>query len=659
MVKKSIVLAALVLLACRSFQPAPAVHLRVPALFGDHMVLQQDKPAIVWGWADPGGRITARFAGKERWILAGKNGTWRISLPVPPSAGGPYELTIAGADTLIFRDILIGEVWICSGQSNMEMPLAGWGRVNDYENEIAKADYPAMRLFTVKRGTSHHPKDDVETDGWHAVSPATVESFSATAYFFGRHLHEHLSVPIGLIHTSWGGTAAEAWTSAASLRRIPDFAALMDSIAKVPPANDEELKDRFKLAMEKWRASINAADQGLSGGWYGVLSDPGGWKTMRLPSTWETAGLENLDGVVWFRRTVQVPAGWRGKRLYLELGPIDDEDETWFNGVKVGTTSGYAVPRRYEIPTSLVSSGLNEIAVRVLDTHGYGGIWGKPEEMKLKDSYGNSVSLAGNWRYRIAIGTREMPPEPLDPLSPNHPTVLFNAMIAPLVPFPVRGFIWYQGESNAGRAYQYRTLFPAMIRDWRSHWKAVLPFYFVQLANYKQTKPQPSEDDWAELREAQSMALNLPNTGMAVAIDIGDAADIHPKNKQAVGTRLALIARAKLYGHRIPYSGPLWSSMKAEGNHIRLAFAHTDSGLVSMGGPLRGFAIAGADSHFVWATAEIDGNTVLVSNAEGSEPVAVRYSWESNPIGNLYNGAGLPASPFRTDDWPGITEGVK
>ena len=387
---------------------------------------------------------------------------------------------------------------------------------------------------------------------------------------------------------------------------------------------------------------------------------------MQLPKLWDEPELANFDGLVWFRKQVDVPESWAGKELTLELGPIDDMDATWLNGTKVGgleTPGHYRTNRKYKVSSTVVKAGRNVIAVRVLDTSGGGGIYGRPKQMKLKPvgaSDKEAISLAGPWRYKKGFDLQSMPPQPKPPTRVNHanaPTALYNAMIAPLIPYGIRGAIWYQGESNASRAYQYRRLFPAMIKCWRQDWgQGDFPFVFVQLANFMAVNPEPAESAWAELREAQSMTLALPNTGMAVIIDIGQAKDIHPKNKQDVGRRLALWPLAKTYAKQLVYSGPLYKSMNVEGNKVVLHFDDVGGGLIARGGgPFKGFAIAGADRKFVWADAKIDGNTVVVSSDGVAEPVAVRYAWADNPVCNLYNKEGLPASPFRTDDWPGVT----
>ncbi len=476
-------------------------------------------------------------------------------------------------------------------------------------------------------------------------------------------MYKDLKIPIGLIHTSWGGTIAEAWTSAEALKTMPDFVEPVKSIEAQASEPGDQMS-AYKASLKKWNDSILNGDSGYSNGiavWNNPNLNTSDWKTMKLPTLWEKAGYPKLDGIVWFRKKINIPSSMTGKDLMLHLGPINDQDITWFNGTQVGSLGGASQSRDYKIPASLVKAGENTLVVRVFDIGGNGGIYGKASQMSIEASNGKRISLAGSWLFKIGNDMKEIPSRPQSPESPNRPTVLYNAMLHPLIPYAIRGAIWYQGESNAGRAYQYRTLFPTMIKDWRAHWgEGDFPFLFVQLANWQKLQTKPVDDAWAELREAQLKTLALPNTGMAVAIDIGNPEDIHPKNKQEVGRRLALNAFKLVYGQDVVNSGPIYKSMAIEGNKIRLSFTHVDGGLVAHGGDkLKGFAIAGEDKKFVWADAKIDEKTILVWSNKIPHPVAVRYAWAINPICNLYNSAGLPASPFRTDDWKGITQGVK
>jgi len=646
--------------------PASA-DVKLPGIFGDNMVLQRGMRLPIWGWAAPGETVTVRLGDAEAKTTAGQDGRWQVKMgPLP--ALGPLEFTVKGTNTVTLRNVLVGDVWVCSGQSNMEWTVAA---SKDAPREIAAADYPDMRLFTVQKKISDQPLQDV-AGAWTPCSPRTVPSFSAVGYFFGRTLRESLDVPVGLINTSWGGTPAESWTSREALKSNDAFLPILDRYEAAMRDSPKTMAE-YKEKLKEWEKVAYFEDPGNKGfglGWADLGHDVADWQEMLLPAFWEIRGL-NIDGVVWFRKEVAIPQEWAGKALTLSLGPIDDTDSTYFNGVQIGSTgmdtpNWWAAPRRYTIAAGLVKPGRAVIAVRVYDRWMSGGFGGIPADMTLvpRDlDTANAMSLAGPWLYKIEAfreQPKSLPPQPLDPsgaANPSLPSGLYNAMVRPLMPFGIKGVIWYQGESNADRAYQYRALFPAMIRDWRGAWEqGDFPFLFVQLANYQSPQQQPSEDAaWPELREAQLMALSLPDTGMACAIDIGDAYDIHPKNKQEVGRRLALAALGLGYGRDVVRSGPTFDHMEIRGDEIVLTFTDVGGGLVAHGDGLQGFAVAGEDKKFVWAKTKIVGNEVIVWSDQVPQPVAVRYDWANNPVGNLYNAAGLPASPFRTDDWPGVT----
>ncbi|MBN1406623.1 MAG: hypothetical protein JW956_02475 [Calditrichaceae bacterium] len=654
---------SILFLACQMQQPATNIE---PAkLFSDHMVLQRTLPVNIWGSANPNGILSIEFNGQSQTTVSDQDGKWKFTLQ-PMQEGGPYEMKIAGKDTIILKDILIGEVWIGSGQSNMEMPLAGWGQVMNYEQEIAAADYPNIRLFQVYRTIGLQPERSIPSDGWKVCTPENVSQFSSTEYFFGRELFKELNVPIGLIHSSWGGTIIEAWMSSQGLKDFPEYQGQIDQLKKISKRYEEKYKGQkiesmFAAMMKERDKEINNKELGMNdpeAKWSEVDIDISQWKTMQLPDLWENQGLAGLDGIVWFRKEVDLPKEWTGKGLTLHISAVDDIDSTFFNGVFVGTHNVYNEPRIYSISKDLVKAGKNVIAVKVRDDQGGGGIWADPKLLKISLNESKSISLTGEWFYRVGLDYNELDNLGINPNNPNYPTLLSNAMIEPLIPFAFRGVIWYQGESNAGAAYKYRSLFPALVQDWRQRWgQGDFPFLFVQLANYKEVKPQPGDDDWAELREAQLMSLNVPNTGMAVTIDIGDAQDIHPKNKQEVGRRLTLNALKIAYNKDIVFSGPIYKSMKIKGSKIELTFDHVADGLKTADGKaLKGFSIAGADKQFKWAKAKIENDKVIVWHPDVKNPAAVRYAWASNPICNLVNSANLPASPFRTDDWPGITQ---
>lgn len=635
--------------------------IKLPALFTDNMVLQQQSEVPFWGESTPYKKIiiSTSWNKKTYETFSDSLGQWKAKISTPVF-GGPYTIEISDGKNLRIQNVMIGEVWLCSGQSNMEMPLADWGKVMNYEKEISNAEYPDIRLFTVQKNISSSPLSDIEAKygGWVSCSPKTVAEFSSVAYFFGRNLYEKLKVPIGLINSSWGGTVAEAWTSADYLKNMPDFTNAVAEVQK-KQLSTSEIKEKYKKDSISWQIVAQKTDRGYQNYkpvWANSDFDDSSWKEMKIPSNWEEQGLPGFDGVVWFRKKIDIPASWQHKPLVLNLDVIDDNDIAYFNGIEIGKTIGWNLTRKYTIPASLVKKGEAIITVRVFDTGGGGGIYGKENNIRITSATGQTLPLSGKWRYKIGFNLNEIPAAPVIWNNPNQATVLFNAMINPLIPFTIKGVIWYQGESNSDRAYQYRELFPLMIKDWRNHWKSDFAFYFVQLANFMPVLEQPEESSWAELRDAQLNTLHLENTGMAVAIDIGDTKDIHPKNKQEVGSRLSLIARAKTYKEEIAFSGPIYDNYRIEGNKIRIDFKYSDSGLKTKNKEqLKGFAIAGLDHKFHWADARIDGNEVIVSCEEVEIPLAVRYAWSNNPICNLYNADGLPASPFRTDDWQSIT----
>ncbi|MFW5710297.1 MAG: sialate O-acetylesterase, partial [Bacteroidota bacterium] len=525
----------------------------MPRIFGSNMVLQQNKEVPVWGWANPGEKVSLQFNDQKLNTKADIEGKWEIVLK-SMIAGGPYTMTIKGENTITFDNVMIGEVWICSGQSNMEWPVE---RSLNAEKEIANADYPSIRLFTVEHEMSPKPLEDLTSGEWAECSPLSIPNFSAVGYFFGRNLHEHLDVPVGLISTNWGGTNVETWTSAETMINDVDFS---ERIKELAGGNLEEIFKKNEKEMEEWQRSLKEKDAGMKAGKY-VWSDPdndfSSWKNMKVPGNWEAQGLEGVDGVVWFKTKFTLPDGVAEKGLLLSLGAIDDSDNTFVNGVQVGQTyNKYNTPRKYEVREEVLKEGENTLVVRIEDYTGGGGMHGEPSDLFIESGQFKK-SLAGEWKYKVGLAAINNRPRQAGPNS--YPTLLFNGMINPIIPYGIRGAIWYQGESNASRAYQYRRLFKNMIIDWRMHWKqGDFPFLFVQLANFMEPSPEPRDAEWAELREAQTMALSLPATGMASAIDIGEADDIHPRNKQDVGYRLSLAARKIAYNEDIVYSGPMY-----------------------------------------------------------------------------------------------------
>ena len=661
----------IVLLLCAAAAAFVSANPRVPAIFGDNMVLQAGAKVPIWGWADPHERIDFQFAGNHRTVFAGKDGFWQIELR-NLQAGGPHEMTIKGNSTLSFKNILIGEVWLASGQSNMEW---AWNFFPESKRgPVGEADFPEIRFFMVAKKASGELLTDVQGQ-WVVCTPESMKTFSLVAFHFARELYTNIKRPVGIIGSYWGGTPAEAWTRMGALEAMPETKPMADHY-KAVAANYEGALADYKRKLEDWNRKALFQDNDnhiFMIGYANPTFDDTAWPTLKLPQGWEQSGKKELDidGAVWFRTQVQIPAEWAKRNLILQLGAIDDYDVTYFNGVQVGST-GMDVPdawqkqRVYNIPANMVKAGTATIAVRVLDTAGGGGIHQGPLQLSVEDLSAGPISLATAWKYKIE-GSRPTllqsfwatrPQQPYGPGSAVSPTNLWNGMIHPLVPYGIKGFIWYQGESNAGRAYQYRSLFPGMIKDWRMGFaNPSAPFYFVQLANFMNRDAEPGESEWAELREAQTMTLRLKNTGMAVAIDVGEAGDIHPADKKSVGERLARWALNHDYGMAdVVPSGPLYRSHKVQGDRIVLEFDFAEKGLATVSGqPLRGFAIAGADRKFVWAQSKIVGSQVVVWSPEVKSPVAVRYGWANNPAVNLINKAGLPASPFRTDNWPGLT----
>ena len=628
----------------------------LPSVFTDNMVLQQKTDITFYGDATKNKQLTVKtgWNGKEYYTEADGQGKWSLKIPTP-AAGGPYEITFSDGKKLQLKNVMIGEVWFCSGQSNMEMPVAGWGKVMNYEQEIAEAAYPAIRLFQVKKNTSLAPLKEVESTlgGWQECSSATVPEFSALAYFYARALWKELNVPIGVIDCTWGGTPAEAWTSHETLRQVMGFREEMDKLERLG-FDPNRMEQAYSEERAHWQSLFTEKDKGMENGklcWTAPSLSEEDWQTISLPGYWEGKGLKDFDGIIWFRRSLEIPAEWAGKPLTLRLGMIDDEDITYFNGVEIARGAGYMTPRTYTIPAKLVKAGKAVLAVRVSDFGGEGGIHGKAEDLYV-EADGKRISLAGDWKYRIGLSLTGFPPAPISPVqSSSYPTVLFNAMVKPWTAFPIKGVIWYQGEANVGRSEQYGDLFPALITDWRRQWRSDFPFYFVQLANFMESKEIQPDSEWAALREAQTKALKLDQVGMAVTIDIGLADDIHPKNKQEVGRRLALVALAGSYGKNVSGSAPVFRNYRIKGDKMELDFGQKQDGFQIKGTTLKGFTIAGPDRVFYPAEAMVHDGKIILSSTEVPAPLAARYGWADNPDCNLYGENGLPVAPFRTDCW--------
>jgi sialate O-acetylesterase len=623
---------------------ASAAELRLSRLVSDGMVVQRDVEVPVWGWAAADEDVTVTFRGAAYAARADASGAWRVRLPAT-AAGGPYEISVAAGDERVdVRDVLVGDVWICSGQSNMEWRVADSDRAAE---EIAAAGDLRIRHFKVPQSWAREPEATLAGGEWLTADPAHVGDFTAVGFFFARELRRHVDVPIGLVNTSWGGSRIEPWMSAAALGL--DRAALAEVM--------ERERDYERQVLERVRERIGRLpehDEGLVDGravWADPELDDGGWDALVVPARWEEEGFDGMDGVAWYRTALELTAEEARAGVRLGLGAIDDSDVSWVNGHRVGGMErSWNVPRVYEVPAAALRAGRNVVAVRVEDTGGGGGIYGDPELLYV-EAGGTRRPLAGTWKFKVGLATVSV-----DGHKNQVPTLLYNKMIHPLLPYPIKGALWYQGESNAypGDDLRYRELFKGMIEQWRRDWRrGDFPFLFVQLAAFMAPAAEPGESSWALLRESQSAALALPDTAQAVTIDVGDADDVHPRNKQDVGRRLALAARSLAYREELVYSGPVYRRHEATDGRVVVEFDHVGGGLAARGGALQAFAVAGADRRFVWARAAIEDGRVVVWSEDVPDPVAVRYAWADNPEGaNLYNAAGLPASPFRTDAWP-------
>ena len=614
---------------------------RLPHLISNRMVLQRDTELAVWGWADPGEKVTVRLKGKHYHTVTDVAGKWSVAIP-PQPYGGPYVLEV---NEIIIRDVLIGDVWLCSGQSNQETPIT---RLLDLYPEINVSNNHAIRHFKVPSRTHTEGEEaDIPAGGaWYAANPVDVLNWTALAYFFALEVYAKYGIPVGMLNSSVGGTAIDGWISQENLKEFPQYTtdlAVLDSMRRVMAENRRNMPPM----------PPQPVDQGI-GKWSVENMDDSDWKTMVIPGRWTERGLK-VSGTVWFRKTFDVPASMDGKHARLILGTIVDMDSTFINGHFTGTVSYQYPPRKYDIPAGVLHAGKNTIAVKIVDNTGQGGFVEDKTYKIIGDE--TEIDLTGEWKYKVGAEivrpARSAENVNRNPL-PGRGSGYYNAMIAPIANYKVKGVIWYQGESNTGNAGNYAQLLEALITNWRNVWKMPdMPFLLVQLPNFMKPQAQPSESGWAKIREAQlKTSLNIPHTALAVTYDTGEWNDIHPLNKKDVAFRLFLGARKLVYGEKdMVSSGPVFKEMKIDGNKIILSFTEIGSGLAS-DGPLKHFAIAGADQKFVWADAEIAGDQVIVTGKSVKRPVAVRYAWADNPEGaNLRNQEGLLASPFRTDQW--------
>lgn len=625
-------------------------NVRMPLIFSDGMVLQRDKKIPIWGFADPNEKIEVHFNKQIAKTQADKNGKWVLNLNAE-KAGGPFELTIIGKNKITIKNVLVGEVWICSGQSNMEFQVI---KTMNAEKEIADSNYPMIRHFGVAQDLSGTPKDDLKQGKWEVANKENVGNFTAVGYYFARKLYSELKIPIGIINTSWGGTNVETWTSREAFENSSDFKAM---IADVPSVDINAIFETYKKSVLDNLKKVQGFDVSMEN--EDQFKNPNfqdkNWPEIKVPLLWENQQIGNIDGIVWMRKTIVLTAEQAKKEAVLHLAKVDDEDKTYVNGVEVGTNNLWDAKRVYKIPANVLKEGTNVIAVRITDYSGGGGIYGDPQDLKI-DFKDSNLPLEGLWKFNVIKVRIEVSPN-------SYPSLLYNAMVNPLVPYAMQGALWYQGEANVWRAAEYKKSFPLMINDWRTKFKqGDFPFYFVQLSTFDEFGGNSQKGSrWAELREAQSETLKLPNTGMAVTTDIGNAKDIHPTNKQDIGLRLAAVAMNNIYGKKQVHSGPTYKSQTIKGNEIILTFDNIGSGLsTSNNNELKGFEIAGADKVFHSAKAIIKDNKIIVSSDKVQNPVAVHYGWADDDTAiNLFNKEKFPASPFRTDNWEMLTANEK
>ena len=629
-------------------QPAPAANAPLPLvspIFGDNMVLQRGKPDTIWGWSEPGDTVRVEIGSHRASGVAGPDHRWQVKIQ-PPAVGGPYTVRISGRETVQLQNVLVGDVWLCGGQSNMGLPLRF---ARNGADEVRAANYPEIRFFNVADHAAYHP---VQTVGgsWKAVTPETADRVSAVAYYFARKVQQTIHVPIGLVVDAVGGSPAEAWASAAALRPLGDFNVPLDELKRLTAAGAPEYGNYIMHWYDEY-------DVGLRDNWFDPNLDDSAWKSVTIPGGFAELGVPDTPAVAWFRREIVLPDPLPPGRALMFLGSIERMDSVYVNGTFVGGSAWVENPRVYFLRAGVLKSGRNLVAIRVFKTKPDGGFLAKPEELHLAVG-DQTIPLAGEWKGRLSVDAR--PPHPL-PLAyenwPVMPTVLYNGMLQPIAPLSLTGAIWYQGEQNSPRGFQYRKLLPAMIADWRELFQqGNFPFYIVSLPGFGHHSATPVDDAWAETRESQAIAAaSVPNSCLAITIDTGDPDNIHAKDKEPVGNRLALCALAKHYGKHIAYSGPTLKSVDRLPGSIRLHFAHAESGLVIKGDKLAEFSIAGDDRKWYWADAHIEGDAVVVASPSVPNPKEVRYAWQSYPVATLFNGAGLPAAPFRSDHWPEMT----
>lgn len=641
--------ALLSLISCAAILGMSA-EVKLPAYMTSNMVLQQKSNIEIPGTATPGAKVTATPSwGKAITAKADADGNFAIKLATP-EAGGPFAISFTDSSdnsTLELTNILSGEVWLCSGQSNMEFPINGWTSVIEVDRVLAESRRPEIRLLQVQKNTSYSPLSPmqikVNNGGWRESNANSIADFSAVAYLFACQLADSLKVPVGVIDTSWGGTPAEAWTGYDALTDIPGFESEI-SMLKESGGDNARIHEVYDKKLNEWLKIANADNVKFDKAKY--QSD---WADLSAPGYFDHSVLPYFDGIVWMQREVEIPAAWTGKEITVSLGEIDDDEITYFNGKEIGRTDGCSVNRVYKVSPADVKAGKAVITVRCTDGGGDGGFHSPADQMFVQGPDGNKLPLAGTWKYAVNTDYSKIAPRPAGINGPNFPSVLYNAMLYPLHKMPVKGYLWYQGCANVGRDYNYGQLMQALVNNWRKDWGAENPFYFVQLAGWLALNPNQPDSPWAALRNAQTAVLDLPNTGMASAIDLGDPGDIHPRNKQDVAKRLANIALNRDYGFTdIVYQAPAPVDSKVKGNELTLTF---NEPVYPTNVAILGFILGNADGKFAQARGILSADKKSITlTAPGIEkPTVARYNWADFPDGNLYGPTGLPVAPFSTD----------
>lgn len=616
---------------------------KLPQIISNGMILQRDRKIIIWGWADANEKVSVSFNGKQRKATAA-GGRWNVEFPAM-KAGGPFQMTISGSNQITIKDILVGDLWLCAGQSNMVHQLD----IHDvlYANDIRNANNPQIRHFKVPTKTDlNGPSDDTGATSWQLAVGEEVRPFSAVAYFFALKLYEKYRVPIGLVNASVGGTPIEAWIGEEGFKEFPE------SIKTITQNKDTS----YVNGLERRRRAAAPAppkgptDKGLTASvpWYSTEFIPKNWRSINIPGYWEDQGIRDLNGVVWYRKEISVPGSMAGKPARIFLGRIVDANTIYINGKEVGNTTYQYPQRRYKVPADVLKAGKNVFVIRVSNFGGKGGF--VPDKPYYLFADGDTVDLKGTWQYKVGDVFKPVPPSFAGLNAQNQPASLYNGMVAPYINLNVKGVLWYQGEANTGRASEYTAFLKALVADWRQRFDdPSMPFIYAQLPGFMDVNYLPSESDWAVLRESQAKALTVPNTAMTVNIDLGEWNDIHPDNKKDVGERMALAALKLAYNENVVYSGPIYKDHRIDGNKVIIGFDHIGGGLITIDGEAPGaFAIAGPDKKFVWANAKIEGDHVVVWSDEVPNPKFVRYAWADNPDNpNLFNKEKLPASPFR------------